>query len=605
MSDYELILVAGLLLAIGLLAAKAADRVRVPGLLLFLALGMLLGSEGIGGVDFGGDPADYELAQTLGTIGLILILFEGGLTAGWGEIRPVLGTAISLATIGTLVTAVITGFVAVWLFDLSTLEGLLIGAAVAATDSAAIFAVLRGSHLKKSLARALEGESGMNDPVALLLVLGFIDWIQDPGYGLADMASTLALKLALGVAFGAAIGFGARWCFRNLDLPNPGLYPVASIATVALAYGVPELVHGSGFLSVYIAALILGTGPVPAKPTIIAFHQGLSWVAQISLFALLGLLVFPSGLGEIAGEGLLLSAALIFVARPAAAFIASAFSPFNGRERLMLGWAGLRGAIPIWLATFPVVAGVGDNELIFNSIFFVVVTSTLIQGATFEPLAKRLGVVSDEATLPPPLIETGIIHELGAESFVWRIREGDAAAGVMAKELELPREALVNLIVRDGEALPPRGSTELQAGDELHIVARLEVLDAVQQLAGRWREGPLGEPPVEALPPRGASQVFTVRPWSDDDGDPSAPAEIAGVAVLSRLRTRRDGAGSLVALVDGRYAATGADLLAVGGRRRLSEWCVRRVAREGLSPAERAWWQELAGALSAPTPPRR
>ena len=604
MADYELILVAGLLLAVGLLAAKAADRVRVPGLLLFLGLGMLLGSEGIGQINFGDSSGDYELAQTLGTIALILILFEGGLTAGWGEIRPVLGTAVSLATVGTVVTAVLTGFVAVLLFDLSTLEGLLIGSAVAATDSAAIFAVLRGSRLKKSLARALEGESGMNDPVALLLVVGFIDWIQNPGYGLADMAGTLVLKLALGVAFGVAIGWGARWCFRNLDLPNPGLYPVASIATVALAYGVPELVHGSGFLSVYIAALILGTGPVPAKPTVIAFHQGLSWVAQISLFALLGLLVFPSGLGEIALEGLLLSAALIFVARPAAAFIASAFSPFNSRERLMLGWAGLRGAIPIWLATFPVVAGVGDNELIFNSIFFVVVTSTLIQGATFDPLARRLGVVSDEASLPPPLIETGMIQELGAESFVWRFSEGDAAAGVMAKELDLPREALVNLIVRDGEALPPRGSTELLAGDELHIVARLEALDAVQQLAGRWRDGPLGEPPVAALPPRGASQVFTVRPWTESDGDPNAPTEIAGVPVSSRLRSRRDGNGSLVALVDGRYAATGADLLAVGGRRRLAEWCARRVRGEGLSSAERAWWQELAGALSAPAPPR-
>jgi cell volume regulation protein A len=299
-----------------------------------------------------------------------------------------------------------------------------------------------------------------------------------------------------------------------------------------------------------------------------------------------------------------MSAALIFVARPLAAFIASAFSPFNGRERLMLGWAGLRGAIPIWLATFPVVAGVGDNTLIFNSIFFVVVTSTLVQGTTIDPLARRLGVVSDEATLPPPLIETGMIRELGAESFVWKIRPGDAADGVMAKELELPREALVNLIVRDGEALPPRGSTELQAGDELHIVVRLEALEEVQRLAGRWRDGPLGEPPVPHLPPRGASQVFTVRPWTEADGDPSAPNEIAGVAVAGRLRVRRDGSGSLVVLADGRYAATSAQLLAVGGRRGLSDWCARRVIRHGLAPAERAWWQELAGALSAPAPPR-
>jgi cell volume regulation protein A len=174
----------------------------------------------------------------------------------------------------------------------------------------------------------------------------------------------------------------------------------------------------------------------------------------------------------------------------------------------------------------------------------------------------------------------------------------------MAKELELPREALVNLIIREGEALPPRGSTELLAGDELHIVARLEVLDEVQRLAGRWRDGPLGEAPLAALPPRGASQVFTVRPWAESDGDPNAPTEIAGVPVATRLRTRRDGNGALLALVDGRYAATGAGLLAVGGRRGLADWCARRVKGEGLSPAERAWWQELAGALTAPTPPR-
>ena len=601
MSDYELILIAGLLLATGLIAAKAADRVRVPGLLLFLGLGMLLGSEGIGGVEFD----NYELARTLGTIGLVLILFEGGLTAGWNEIRPVLGTAISLATVGTVLTAVITGLTAVWLFDLSTLEGLLIGSAVAATDSAAIFAVLRGSHLRKKLARALEGESGLNDPVALLLVTGFIDWIQMSDYGVVDMVGSLALKLGVGLAVGLLIGFAARWCFRNLDLPTPGLYPVASIASAALAYGVPELVHGSGFLSVYITALILGTGPVPARQTTIAFHQGLSWIAQISLFGLLGLLVFPSGLGDIAADGLLLSAALIFIARPLAAFVASAFSPFNSRERLMLGWAGLRGAIPIWLATFPVVAGVGDTDVIFNVIFFVVVTSTLVQGSTFEPLAKRLGVVSDEPTLPPPLIETGIINELGGESLVWRVRPGDAAAGHTIKELELPREALVNLIVRDGEALPPRGSTQIEERDELHIIARLEALDAVQQLAGRWRNGPLGEPIAPALPPRGAPQVFTVRPWRDEDGDPGSPELILGTPVAERLRVRRDGSGSLVTLADGRYAATGAELLAVGSRRSLAEWCARRVARPGLSPADRAWWQELAGALTAPAPPRR
>src|ERR687891_895515 len=195
MSDHELILIAGFLLAIGLAAAKVADRVRVPGLLLFLGLGMLAGSEGIGGVEF----ADAELTRTLGTIGLVLILFEGGLSAGWGEIRPVVGTAVSLATLGTILTALIAGAAAIWLFDVGTLEGLIIGSAVAATDSAAIFAVLRGSRLRRRLARTLEGESGMNDPVPLLLVVGFIDWIESPAYGAADMTATLVGSLALGL----------------------------------------------------------------------------------------------------------------------------------------------------------------------------------------------------------------------------------------------------------------------------------------------------------------------------------------------------------------------------------------------------------------------
>ena len=595
MNDAELILVAGLLLAAGIGAAKVADRVRIPGLLFFLGLGMLAGSEGIGGIEF--DNA--ELTRTLGTIGLVLILFEGGLTAGWGEIRPVLATAISLATVGTILTALIAGAAAVWLFDLGTLEGLIIGSAVAATDSAAIFAVLRGSQLRRRLARALEGESGLNDPVALLLVTGFIDWLELSDYGLGDMVGALAGKLALGLAIGVLVGFAARYVFRNLDLPNPGLYPVASVATAGLAYGAAEVAHGSGFLAVYIAALILGTGSIPARQTTIAFHQGLSWVSQIALFFLLGLLVFPSQLGDVAGDALLLSAALMLVARPLAAFVASAVSQWSARERLMLGWAGLRGAIPIWLATFPVIAGVEGSSEIFNAIFFVVVTSTLIQGATFEPLARRLGLTTTGPALPRPLIETGIIRGLGGESFVWKIEPGDAAAGRFVKDLGLPREALVNLIVREDEAIPPRGSTELEAGDELHVVVRLASLAAVEELTERWRSGPLGEPPVPKLPVRGAPQVFSVRPWREEDGDPAHPREVERVPVVAELRARRDGAAALVLLADGRYAVTSPALLALGGRRQVAAWCARRLDRE-TSAQERAWWQEVAGALAAP-----
>jgi cell volume regulation protein A len=597
MSDAELIFVAGTLLAVGIIAAKVADRVRVPGLLLFVALGMLVGSDGPGGVEF----ENAELTRTLGTIGLVLILFEGGLSAGWKEIRPVIGTAISLAVVGTVVTAALTGLAASWLLGLGTLESLIVGSAVAATDSAAIFAVLRGSTLRRRLARSLEGESGMNDPVALLLVTGFIDWIQDPGYGAEDMILNLVFKLALGAVLGIVVGFAARWAVRNVDLPTPGLYPVASMATAAVAYGLTELAHGSGFLAVYLTALILGTGTVPAKRTMLSFHQGLSWVSQIALFFLLGLLVFPSQLGDVAVDGVLLAIALIFVARPVAAFLASLAWPFSLPERVMLGWAGLRGAIPIWLATFPVIAGVGGASELFNVVFFVVVASTLVQGASFERLAERLGVTTTEPALPRPLVETGMVRELGGEVVAYRVRADDAVVGRMVKELGLPREALVNVIVRGGSAIPPRGSTEIQAGDELHILVRRKAYSDVERLSERWRDGPIGEPPPPAPPIRGAPRPFKVRPWTEVDGDPGRPDAIDGVEVVGRVRTRRDRPGALLALADGRYAVTGDGLVALGGRNLLARWCIRRADQSAPDPQARAWWQEVIGVLSGPT----
>jgi potassium/hydrogen antiporter len=590
--DAELILAAGALLAAGIVGALLADRIRVPGLLLFLALGMLAGSQGIGGIEFD----DAELARTLGTIALVLIIFEGGLTAGWSEIRPVLGTAASLATIGTALTAVIAGFAAKFLFDLEPLEGMLVGAAIAATDSAAIFAVLRRSTLEKRLARSLEGESGMNDPVALLLVIGFIEWIQQPNYGLADMAGLLALKLALGAAIGLALGWAAVRVLDRVRLPSDGIYPVATIAIAAIAYGLPEVAHGSGFLAVYLTALALGSARIPAQRTVVAFHQGLGWVAQIALFILLGLLVFPSDLSAVAVEALALSAVLILVARPIAAFVATAFAPLNARERLMLGWAGLRGATPIWLATFPVVAGIGAGDELFAIVFFVVVSSTLVQGASFEPLAKRLGLTTDEPALPRRLLESGRIRRMGGDVIAYRLPPGAAAAGHPVRDLELPREALVNVIVRDGAAIPPRGSTELQEGDELHVLVRSELRDEVEALTRKWTQGPIGKPAPPPLPRRGASQVFTVRPAHDDGelGD-----EVDGVPILKVLRDRSEQGAYLVALADGRYAVMSSGLVAIGGRRALAGWCERRSARKEVDPAERAWWQEVTGALIA------
>jgi len=592
--DAELILVAGSLLAAGILGALLADRVRIPGLLLFLGLGMLAGSEGIGGIEFN----DTELARTLGTIALVLILFEGGLTAGWSEIRPVLGTAASLATVGTAITAVAAGLAAHWIFELSVLEGMLIGAAVAATDSAAIFAVLRRSTLDKRLARSLEGESGMNDPVALLLVIGFIDWIQQPGYGFADMAGQLLLKLAIGAAIGLAIGRLSVAALNRVRLPTDGIYPVATIAIAALSFGLAEIAHGSGFLAVYLTALALGGSSIPARRTVTAFHEGVGWVAQIGLFVMLGLLVFPSNLDDVALEGLALSAVLILVARPLAAFAATLFSRLGLRERAMLGWAGLRGATPIWLATFPVVAGVGAGQELFSIVFFVVVTSTLVQGASFEPFANRLGLTTDEPALPRRLLESGRIRRMGGDVVAYRLPHGAAAAGHLVRELGLPREALVNVIVREGRAIPPRGSTELREGDELHVLVRGELRDEVEELTRQWHEGPVGVPAAPLMPPTGAPQVFTVRP-ADEIEDASSPREIDGIAVIGVLRSRRDRASALVALADGRYALTAENVVAIGGRHNLAEWCERRAARAGDDPAERAWWQETIGALIA------
>ncbi len=592
--DAELILIAGVLLAAGIAGALLAERVRVPGLLLFLGLGMLAGSEGIGGIQFD----DAELARTLGTIALVLILFEGGLTAGWSEIRPVLGTAASLASVGTLITALIAGLAAKLILGLGTLEGMIVGAAIAATDSAAIFAVLRRSTLEKRLARSLEGESGMNDPVALLLVIGFIEWIQKPGFGFPEMAGLLALKLALGTAIGLVGGRVAVALLERMRLPSDGIYPVATIAIAGLAYGLAELAHGSGFLAVYLTALALGSANIPARRTIAAFHEGLGWVAQIALFILLGLLVFPSSLPDVALEGLALSAVLILLARPVAAFAATALAPLDLRERMMLSWAGLRGATPIWLATFPVVAGIGGGEQLFAIVFFVVVSSTLIQGASFEPLAKRLGLTTDEPALPRRLLESGRIRRMGGDVIAYRLPPGAAAAGHHVRELELPREALVNVIVRDGHAIPPRGSTELREGDELHILVRSELREEVEAMTKVWARGPVGRPAPPALPHRAASQIFSVRPAREGD-DPMALREVDGIPVLAVLRSRRDGVGAMAALADGRYAVTGDEVVAVGGRRALAGWCERRAARPGVDQAERAWWQEVTGALIA------
>ncbi len=589
----QTVLIAGGLMAFALLASFLASRIRVPGLVLFLAIGMAVGSDGLGWISF----SDYSLARDVGLIALALILFEGGIAAGFAEIRPVLRPSIALATLGTLATAAITGLAAAWLLDLTTLEGMLLGSIVASTDAAAIFAVLRTSSLRRRLARTLEGEAGFNDPVAALLVIGFIDWIQRPDYGALDMLGLLAVELAIGLVVGLAVGWLALQAFRRLEFAAAGLYPVASVTAAALSYGLADVAHGSGLLAVFLTGMVLGSARIPAKRSVVSFHEGLAWVAQLSMFLLLGLLVFPSQLGSVAFEGTALAIILALVARPVAGYLATIGSGFSLAERAMLGWAGLRGAIPVVFATFAVTEGVTEGVELFNIVFFAVLLSTVVQGATIEPVARRLGVTTTQPALPRPLAETGTIRALGAEVVEYPVADDDAVAGARVRDLGLPRDALVNVIVRGGRALPPRGSTRIEPQDRLHIVLSQEAAPELDRLLDRWREGPLGPSPRPRPSLRGGLPVFTVRRWEASDGDRARPASVAGRRVVEHLRTRHDTEGALVALEDGRYAVSG-PLLVIGSATQVQGHARKRL-RLATDAAEVAWWQEVIGALAA------
>ena len=399
MGPGPLILIAGALLAAGVVATLLADRFRFPGLVLLLGVGMAIGSDGTGWIDFGNKPDDFELALLLGTIALAVILFEAGLAAGFAEIRPVLRPSIGLALVGTAGTAAVTGLAAMWLFDLRFLEGMLLGSTLAASDGAAVFAILRGSRLRRRLARTLVGEAGFNDPVAVLLVLGLIELIKEPDAGLGDVLVFFAQELAIGTAVGLGLGWLVAQGMRRLPSAPAGLQLVSSFTAAALAYGAADVLHGSGFLAVFLAGLVFGSLDVPTRGPVRAFHEGLSSVAEIALFLTLGLLVFPSQLDDVLVEGVVLALVVAFVARPLAAALATVLDRYTARERLLLGWAGLRGGVPVVLATFPVIAGVPGSLEFFNIAFFAVLVSTLIQGTSLEPLARRLGLMAEERPL--------------------------------------------------------------------------------------------------------------------------------------------------------------------------------------------------------------
>jgi cell volume regulation protein A len=403
-------------------------------------------------------------------------------------------------------------------------------------------------------------------------------------------------QIGIGTAVGVVLGGVAVQAFRRAQLASAGLYPVASLAFVALSFGLADTLHGSGFLAVYLVGLMLGSANIPAKQTTTNFHQGLAWVAQLALFVTLGLLVFPSRLDEVAVKGTVLALALVFVARPLGAALATSPFGYSWREKVIVGWAGLRGAVPVVLATFPVIDHVAGSLEYFDIVFFAVLLSTILQGSTFEWVAGRLGLTTDEPALPKPLMEAGTIRGLGAEVLEYSIDDGDAIVGAAVRDLALPRDAVVNVIVRDRVALPPRGSTRLRAGDRLHVLVTERSAPQLRALTDRWRTGPVGPPPRPPVTVSGRAIVLTAWRWRERDGDPAQPGVMGGQPVVLQLRIRRDRPGGLWVLEDGRYAITG-PVAAVGGYRDLAAWARRRMRH--CDPDERGWLETVVGALAA------
>jgi cell volume regulation protein A len=391
----EWLLISSVLLLLSILAWKVSSRLGIPALLLFLGIGMLAGSDGPGGIYFD----DALVAQSVGVVALAFILFAGGIETEWQVVRPALWGALSLSTIGVLVTAVVVAVFALFLLHVSFLEGLLLGAIISATDAAAVFSVLgaRNLQLTGKLLPLLELESGTNDPMAVFLTLGLIRLLTNPHESVFGVILLFVQQMGVGVVLGLLIGGAAIWLLKHLQLDVEGLYRVFTIALVLFTYGLTAILGGSGFLAVYLVGLLLGNSSVQRVDRLSRFHDGLAWLMQIAMFLILGLLVFPSRLPAVVGSGLLITGVVVFLARPVSVFIALFPMNMSWQEKLFVSWVGLRGAVPIVLATFPLLAGLPKASLLFDLVFFVVLVSVLIQGASAPVVARWLGVITSGA----------------------------------------------------------------------------------------------------------------------------------------------------------------------------------------------------------------
>jgi cell volume regulation protein A len=467
------------LMFVSVVSSKLSDRFAIPALLLFLIIGMLAGSEGIGGLYF--DNA--QLAKSIGIVALIFIIFSGGLDTNWKDTKAIVWPGVVLSTVGVLLTAIITGFFAIYILKFSFLEGMLLGSIVSSTDAAAVFSILRSKRisLKQPLKPLLEFESGSNDPMAVFLTVSFISILTMKNMSIPALIPRFFLDMGMGALIGYLMARFIVFFINRLKLYCEGLYPVIMISLILLTYVIAVFLKGNGILAVYLAGLMLGQAEFPNKRMIVRFHDGLAWLVQIVMFVTLGLLVFPSHILPLIGTGLLLTFLLMVIARPVSVLLCLLPFKISTRKKVMVAWVGLRGSVPIILATFPFMAGIPQADTIFNIVFFIVIASVLIQGTSIPAISKMLKLDAPWTNRTSYPLEFEKREGIDAELTDIIVPYDSRVVGKMIRYMNVPEKCLIMLISRNDKFIIPSGTTVIESGDVLLVLANEMDLSILQE----------------------------------------------------------------------------------------------------------------------------
>lgn len=471
------------LIILSIVIARLTNNIGVPVLLLFLGIGMLAGSEGPGGIYFD-DPA---IAQTIGIVSLVFILFSGGLDTNWNSVKSVVGPALSLSTFGVALTAVAVGGFTTLLFDVPILVSLLLGSIVASTDAAAVFSIIgaRNIKLKGKITPLLELESGSNDPMAVFLTVSLIEIIRAGDLSIGYLIWSFVKQMGIGLVVGLALGNGMVFVINKLRFPIEGFYAVFVLAGAFFVYSLTTLLDGSGFLAVYLAGMVVGSSTIVYKKNIFRFFDGMAWVAQIIMFLSLGLLVFPSQILPTIEAEMLISLFLIFIARPVGVFLSLLPFKFSIRQKIFVSWVGLRGAVPIVLATFPMIEGVKEAQWIFNIVFFIVLTSALLQGWTIPIISRKLKLEASKKVLLTSPAEFNYLDRIDRVLVRFAVPDSPAFKNKPIVEIKSLRGSLIVLVKRGNTYFVPSGGTILQVNDELQALVEASKFDELQNLLER------------------------------------------------------------------------------------------------------------------------